>query len=64
MTTVHLLLFVAGAIGGISTGYLAARRNLDRRRAVGPAHVPQHVRRAPTHPAQLRPVLFDQDDVA
>lgn len=59
------LWFVAGAIGGTLTGYVLAR--LPGRAGTGEAHVPQHVRLAmiaPTHPAQRRPVLFDQDDVA
>lgn len=49
--------FVAGLVVGGAAGY-GARRH-PALRAVGPAHVPQHVRRAPTHPAVPRPVLYD-----
>jgi hypothetical protein len=54
--------FVAGAIGGISTGYWLAR--LPGRARPGQAHSSQPVRLAtiaPTHPAIRRPALYDQD---
>jgi len=57
-----IAMFVAGLFGGSAVGYGLARRSCPgSRRVLGPAHGPQFVRRAPTHPALSRPALYDWD---